>query len=238
MMRSWEKAKTKSLLNISSSQLPVVNMGYDFLIFDLDGTIADSQKDITSAINLVRNEYGCKPLTVKKVRSFLGSGVNALIDKAFPGPDKEIHKNALKRFKFHYGQTLTDTTVLYPGIEKTLKTLKSKKKAILSNKTEDFSQEIVKRLRISKYFIEVWGGDTAGVKKPDPKPVFDLMKIAGIKPDKTVLIGDSENDFRAAKAAGIASIAVLYGYSDIKQIKKFKPDYIIEKPEEIINIVR
>ncbi|MCL2390361.1 MAG: HAD-IA family hydrolase [Endomicrobia bacterium] len=212
-------------------------MGYDFLIFDLDGTVIDSQKDITSAINRVRKEFGFEPLTVEKVRSFLGSGVNALVDKAVPEHDKEIHKEALERFKFHYGQTLTDTTVAYTGIKKTLETLKDKKKAILSNKTEFFSHEIVKRLDLLKYFIEVWGGDTAGVKKPDPKPVLDLMKRAGVVPSKTVLIGDSENDFKAAKAAGTASIAVLYGYSNIEQIKKFKPDYIVEKPEEIIKIV-
>ncbi|MDR1696269.1 MAG: HAD-IA family hydrolase [Endomicrobium sp.] len=214
-------------------------MGYDFLIFDLDGTVIDSQKDISSAVNLVRREFGFEPLTVKEVRSFLGNGVKVLVGKTVPEHDEKTRKKALERFNFHYGRTLTDTTAAYAGIEKILKKLKAEKKtmAVLSNKTEIFSREIIKRLGLSKYFTEVWGGDTAGVKKPDPKPVLDLIKKAKAEPGKTVLIGDGENDVKAAKAAGIASIAVLYGYSDIKQINKFKPDYIAEKPEEIIKLV-
>lgn len=212
-------------------------MSYDFLIFDLDGTLVDSQKDITTAINDVRKKFGFEPLTIEKVRSYLGSGVKALVDRAVPEKNDELLSAALKEFKHYYAQCLTDTTVPYKGVEQMLASLKNKKKSILSNKTEIFSYEIVKRLGLLKYFVEVWGGDTAGVKKPDPKPIFDLIDKTGSDPAKTVMIGDSENDFKAAKAAGIASIAVLYGYSDLEFIKKCKPDYIVEKPEDIIQIV-
>jgi haloacid dehalogenase superfamily, subfamily IA, variant 3 with third motif having DD or ED/haloacid dehalogenase superfamily, subfamily IA, variant 1 with third motif having Dx(3-4)D or Dx(3-4)E len=212
-------------------------MAYDFLIFDLDGTIVDSQKDITFAVNSVRKDFGFEPLTIEKVRSYLGSGVKALVDKVVPEKSDEILKAALEKFKHHYAKCLTDTTVPYEGIEKTLKALKGKKKAILSNKTELFSCEILKRLELSKYFLEIWGGDTAGVKKPDPKPILDLIKITKADPRKTIMIGDSGNDFKAAKAAGVASLAVLYGYSDIAHIKQYNPDYIVSCPEEIVKIV-
>lgn len=212
-------------------------MGFDFLIFDLDGTIVDSQKDITSAVNAVRKEFGFEPLTLDKVRSFLGSGVKALVDKVVPEKSEDINRRALERFKFHYEKCLTDTTLPYKGIKEMLEALKGKKKAILSNKTEMFSYEIVKRLGLSDYFVEVWGGDTAGVKKPDPKPIFDLIKLTESELGKTVMIGDSDNDFKAAKAAGVASIAVLYGYSTPEQISKFAPDYTVSGPEEIIQIV-
>ncbi len=213
-------------------------MGYDFLIFDLDGTIVDSQKDITSAVNLVREEFGFEPLTIEKVRSFLGSGVKALVDKVVPEKSEEIHRAAFERFKVHYSQCLTDTTVPYRGIEELLKALPSKKKAVLSNKTEIFSCEILKRLNLSKYFVEIWGGDTAGVKKPDPKPILDLIDVTESDIKKTVMIGDSENDIRAAQAAGVASVAVLYGYTGFEQLKSFNPDYIVKTPQDIIEIVK
>lgn len=212
-------------------------MGYDFLIFDLDGTVIDSQRDIAFAVNKVRKELGFDPLSLEKIRSYLGNGVKALVGRAFPEKNGDILASALERFKFHYAGCLTDTTVPYEGMKEVLHMLSGKKKAILSNKMEIFSCEIVKRLGISQYFIEVWGGDTSGVKKPDPKPVFDLIKKTNSIPEKTIMIGDSENDIKAAKAAGIASLAVLYGYTDIARIKEHKPDYIVEKPEEIIKIV-
>ncbi len=212
-------------------------MGFDFLIFDLDGTIVDSQCDITTAVNCVRQEFGFEPLTIQKVRSYLGSGVRALVDRVVPEKSEEIHRQAFERFKFHYEKCLTDTTLPYKGIKEMLEALKTKKMAILSNKTEIFSYEILKRLDLADYFVEVWGGDTAGVKKPDPKPILDLVKLTGSDLKKTVMIGDSDNDFKAAKAAGVASIAVLYGYSTQERINKFSPDYIVSKPEEIIQIV-
>ncbi|MDR2426042.1 MAG: HAD-IA family hydrolase [Endomicrobium sp.] len=211
-------------------------MGYDFLIFDLDGTIVDSQRDITSAINAVRKDFGFKPLSIEKVRSFLGSGVKALVDKAVPDSNGEILSAALEKFKLHYFDCLTDTTVIYKGIEEMLNVLQDKKKAILSNKMEVFSYEIIKRLGLSKYFTQVWGGDTVGVKKPDPKPILDLIKKNGADLQKTIMIGDSANDIKAAKAAGIDSLAVLYGY-DSGQIKEYQPDYTAETPGDIIKFV-
>jgi phosphoglycolate phosphatase len=212
-------------------------MGFDFLIFDLDGTLIDSQRDITSAVNSVRKEYDFEYLHVEEVRSCLGSGVNALMSRTIPEKKGIVQAEVLEKFKFYYRRCLTDTTVIYNGIREMLEALKNKKKAVLSNKNEDFSCEIVKRLGISDYFVKVWGGDSAGVKKPAPKPIADLMNLTNSDISKTVMIGDSANDFLAAKAAGIPSIAVLYGYSGIEQIKQYNPDFTVKTPKDIIDIV-
>jgi phosphoglycolate phosphatase len=212
-------------------------VGFSFLIFDLDGTLIDSQRDITSAVNLVRKEYGFEYLTAKQVRSCLGNGVNALMNRAVPEKKGIVQAEVVEKFKFYYSRCLTDTTVVYNGVGEMLETLKNKTKAILSNKNEDFSCEIVKRLGISDYFAKVWGGDSAGVKKPDPKPFADLINLTNSDISKTVMIGDSANDFLAAKSAGILSIAVLYGYSNIEQIKQYKPDFTVKDPKDIIDIV-
>jgi phosphoglycolate phosphatase len=212
-------------------------MSFDFLIFDLDGTLIDSHGDIALSVNAVRKEYGFKCLQTSEVRSYLGSGVNALMDKSVPEKEEEAKFHIVERFEFYYKQHLTDTTVMFAGIRGMLEALKNKKKAILSNKLEDFSLEIVKRLGISDYFVKIWGGDTVGVKKPDPKPVLNLIKLTNSDISKTVMIGDSPNDFLAAKAAGIQSIAVVYGYSGIDQIRQCNPDFIVETPEDIVSIV-
>jgi phosphoglycolate phosphatase len=212
-------------------------MSFNFLIFDLDGTLIDSQEDITAAVNSVRKEYGFEYLHVEQVRSYLGNGVNALMNRAVPEKKGMVQAEVLEKFNFCYGRCLTDTTVVYNGIREMLEILKNKKKAVLSNKNENFSCEIVKRLGISSYFVKVWGGDSTGTKKPDPKPIADLINLTNSDVSKTVMIGDSANDFLAAEAAGIMSIAVLYGYSDIEQIKQYAPDFIVKDPKDIIDIV-
>ncbi|MDR1941358.1 MAG: HAD-IA family hydrolase [Endomicrobium sp.] len=211
---------------------------YDFVIFDLDGTLVDSQRDITSAVNSVRKEFNFAPLSIGQVRSFLGSGIKSLIERSVPcGNGKVCADDAVERFKFYYAKCLTDTTKAYGGITEMLDDLKDVKKAVLSNKTEIFSREILERLGILKYFSYVWGGDTIGVKKPDPQPILDLVKNSGISAAKTIMIGDSANDFKAAKSAGVACAAVMYGYSTAGQIAEFKPDFLIQKPSEIAQIV-
>jgi len=225
-------------------------MSFDFLIFDLDGTLIDSQRDITSAVNSVIEKYGFEHLSVEQVRFCLGSGVDTLMDKAVLEKiekkgiiKKEMVKSELlgvfvKLFNSYYEKCLTDTTVVYSGIIEMLEALKNKRKAILSNKSECFSREIVKRLKISDYFIEIWGGDSVkGTRKPDSKPITDLIKLTNSDVSKSIMIGDSVNDFLAAKAAGIPSVAVLYGYSDIEQLKQCNPDFIAKTPQDIIDIV-
>jgi phosphoglycolate phosphatase len=212
-------------------------MSFDFLIFDLDGTLVDSQTDLTFSVNCVRGEYGFEGLPVSQVRSYLGSGINALMDKAVPDKKEIVKQNVVDKFKFYYGQHLTDTTILFDGVKEMLTTLSDKRKAVLSNKNEDFSREILKRLGIFDYFVKVWGGDSIGVKKPNPTPILDLIKLTKSDISKTIMIGDSANDFLAAKAAGIPSIAVLYGFSDVDQIKQYNPDFTVKTAKDIVDIV-
>ncbi|MDR2192132.1 MAG: HAD-IA family hydrolase, partial [Endomicrobium sp.] len=199
---------------------------FDFIIFDLDGTLIDSQRDITSAVNCVRREFNFSPLDIDQVRACLGSGIKSLVERVVPGETLKNREDALEKFRFYYGKCLTDTTKPYDSVSETLEALKGVKKAVLSNKTETFSKEILDRLGLLKYFVEVWGGDTIGVKKPDPQPILDLIKNAQTYKSKTLMIGDSANDFKAAKAAGVKCAAALYGYSTLSQIQEFNTEYL------------
>jgi phosphoglycolate phosphatase len=212
-------------------------MGFDFLIYDLDGTLVDSLGDIASSVNSVREDNGFKHLPLKQIRSYLGSGVNALISKAIPDKDETFKQNAVEKFKSYYKQHLLDTTIMFDGIKEMLGSLKDKKKAILTNKNEVYARDIVKEFGIASYFVEVWGGDTLNVRKPDPKTILELVRTTKSELSKTVMIGDSANDFLVARSAGITSLAVAYGYCDLDQIKAYKPDFIVKTPQEIIDIV-
>jgi phosphoglycolate phosphatase len=215
-------------------------MGFNFLIFDLDGTLIDSLKDITTAINSIREKYGFEErLSGEQLRSYLGSGIDLLLKKAVSEKEgvKIDKMKIIEEFKFYYGKCLTNTTIIYDGVTEMLEALKGKKKAILSNKPESLCYEAVKRLGISDYFDVIWGGDSTSARKPDPKPVMDLIKHTASEISEAAMIGDSANDFLAAKAAGIPLIAVTYGYSDIEQIKQYNPEFIVETPKDIIDIV-
>ncbi|MCA6085811.1 HAD family hydrolase [Candidatus Endomicrobiellum agilis] len=212
-------------------------MGFDFLIYDLDGTLVDSLGDIASSVNSVRKDNGFDYLSLEQVRSYVGSGVNALISKAIPGKDEKFKQNTVDSFNSYYKRRMFDTTVMFSGVKEMLESLKDKKKAILTNKTEVYAKDIVRNLGISDYFVEVWGGDTLDIRKPDPKTILELAKNTKSDLSKTVMIGDSANDFLVAKAAGVASIAVSYGYCDFEQIEFYKPDFIVKKPQEIVSIV-
>jgi phosphoglycolate phosphatase len=211
-------------------------MSYDFLIFDLDGTLVDSQNDLRDVVNLIRADYALDPLGVEQVRSYLGNGVNSLMEQIVP-LSHVSNRELIEKFIFYYNQHLTNFTVLYDGVKEMLDALKSKKKAILSNKPQAFCKEIASRLAISDYFLDIWGGDTLKVKKPDPETIFYLVKITNSDITKTIMIGDSVNDFLVAKQAGIDSIAMSYGYATKEQIDFYKPTFIANSVEDIINIV-
>ncbi|MDR3306739.1 MAG: HAD-IA family hydrolase [Endomicrobium sp.] len=211
-------------------------MGFDFLIYDLDGTLVDSLGDIASSVNLVREDNGLEHLSLKQIRSYLGSGINALISEAIPGEGEKFRQNAVEGFKSYYKRRMFDTTVMFSGVKEMLESLKDKKKAVLTNKNEVYAKEIVKELGLVGYFVEVWGGDTLDVRKPDPKTILELVKTTKSNLSKTVMIGDSTNDFLVAKAAGVASIAVSYGYCGLAQIESYKPDFIVKTPQEIIDV--
>jgi phosphoglycolate phosphatase len=211
-------------------------MGFDFLIYDLDGTLVDSLGDIASSVNSVREDNGLEHLSLKQIRSYLGSGVNALISKAIPDKSEKVKQN-VDGFKYYYKRRMLDNTVMFSGVKEMLESLKDKKKAILTNKNEVYAKEIVEKLGIADYFVEVWGGDTLDVRKPDPKTILELVKTTKSKLSKAVMIGDSANDFLVAKAAGVHIIAVAYGYCDLDQIKAYSPEYIVKTPQEIADIV-
>ncbi len=212
-------------------------MPIKLIIFDLDGTLIDSSIDIANAINYAIEPYGARPITVKETISLVGEGITRLIEKLIERESINADRNALtERFLEHYSAHLIDNTTIYPGVRETLQKLKDYKKAVISNKREALSTKILNDLGLLKYLDLVVGSDTTPERKPSPIPILHVLSRLNIKPEETVIVGDSNFDIEAGKAAGIKTIAVTYGYRPLDLLKG--ADFIIDRMDELIDIFR
>ncbi len=215
----------------------VLNNKIKLVIFDLDGTLVDSKYDLTDSVNFTRKQYGFNPLPADKVASYLGSGITALVKAVLADLKTEDFGLAVKMFKDNYAKHLTDKTLAYDGVKEMLLNI-SQPKVLLSNKDEKFSKQILETLGLSQYFTEMYGGDSFKEKKPNPLPVYEIMKKFSLNKENVVMIGDGTNDIMVGKNAGITTIGVLYGYSSQEQLNNLAPTHIAKNPKEIATIIK
>ncbi len=210
------------------------------LIFDLDGTLADTARDIADALNYAITPFSPKTYSVEETKAMVGSGISNLLQSliaASPSAnDRDAKEEVTKRFLEFYSAHLLDNTKLYPHVKETLSGLGAYKKAVLSNKRETYSREIMDRLEILEYFDTVWGSDSVREKKPSPVPVLDLIKKYEVSKAEAALIGDSNYDVDAGKAAGIMVIGASYGFRSVDYLKE--ADFIIDSFDKIPGIIK
>ncbi len=201
------------------------------IIFDLDGTLVDSSVDLTNALNFALEPSGLEKLTAKQTKQLVGEGITKLIENLL-GPERhDMHSGMLDRFMDYYSSHLIDHTRPYPGVTETLAGLCDYKKAVVSNKRESLSREVLQRLGLLTYFDLVFGSDSAGAKKPSPAPLLKAMQVLSCGPRETMIIGDSNFDIEAGKAAGTSTCAVTYGFRDVRLLQG--ADSFIESFSEI-----
>ncbi len=181
-------------------------------MFDLDGTLVDSSVDITHALNFAVGPYGIGQMSVQETIGLVGEGLTRLIEKVLGNERTALVPEALDRFVGYYSEHLTDFTLPYPGVRETLERLGKYRKAVISNKRESLSRKLLGRLGLAKYFDSILGSDSAEEKKPSPKPLMKVLDSFSLKPDEAVIVGDSNFDICAGKAAGVRTIAVSYGF--------------------------
>jgi phosphoglycolate phosphatase len=229
-------------------------MSIALVIFDLDGTLIDSSVDITNALNHALSPYAVHPLTVEETIRMVGEGIPRLIEKVvgpkgngvllkavnqFPGdPQKlqEIRADVKNRFIEYYSGHILDHTKEYPGVRETLEQLGSYRKAVISNKMESLSRKILDGLGLSRYFECVIGSDSTPEKKPSPLPVQKVLSDLHMKPDQAVMVGDSNFDVDAGKAAGVLTVAVTYGYRPRAVIAN--ADYLIDRMIDLVPLLK
>jgi len=206
------------------------------IIFDLDGTLVDTSEDIANALNAALLPLGSGPLGVEETKALVGEGITRLIEKAL-GPEGVGRRDeAVGRFLEHYSAHLLDHSRPYPRVEETLRKLPGMKKAVLSNKKEDLSRRLLDGLGLLKHFDLVAGSDTTPEKKPSPLAVEHVLKALGISARDAVLVGDSDLDIQAGRAAGLATVAAAYGYRGRDALRG--ADHLIEDIGELLPLLR
>lgn len=207
----------------------------DLLIFDLDGTLIESKWDIAKAVNLTLADLGMPVRAQEEIFGFVGDGVKRLLRLAVGEENQSRYDEALRVFRGHYLAHCLDCTRFYPGIETVLTHFAGKHKAVATNKSLEYTTKILQGLGAG-HFSYVVGGDNGYGLKPEPGMLLKILDALDVRKERTVLIGDSTNDINGGHNAGIKVCAVGYGMGNRERMAACRPEWFIERPEELIEL--
>lgn len=210
----------------------------DTIIFDLDGTLLNTLNDLHYCLNETLKRYNLPLKTYDQTRQYVGNGIKTLINRALDDNHKELLDDAFKTFLELYEIHQLDTTKPYEGIIDLVIKLSKRniKMAIVSNKIEKAVNEICKPIFYPS--IKVMLGETNTLKrKPAPDMVYEAIKRLNSNPNNVLFVGDSETDIQTAKNANVKVCAVSWGFRDKDTLLKLEPDYLIDKPNQLLDLL-
>lgn len=198
------------------------------IVFDLDGTLADSLPDLAAAANYTCRTLGLPEHSASAVQQMIGGGEKTFVQRFIGADHQGLFEAALHLYLDYYSRHCGDHTRLYPGVRETLAALSSKRLAVLSNKMERLSRQVVEVLGIASFFEAVKGGDSYAALKPAPMGLAALIAELGETPARTLMVGDKPADILTGRGAGAHTLAVTYGYGEFKSLQAASPDIIID----------
>ncbi len=207
-------------------------MGSVTVIFDLDGTLVDTAPDLCHALNHVLEQEGYPPLALEKMRPHVALGAAQIMAAGLYEAGAKVPENVfhdmVARMVAHYEAHIAVDSRIYPGIEAVLTGMQRQNMtlAVCTNKYEHLAEKLLQEIGLRDYFRAVAGGDSYPVKKPDPGHLTSLLEQVNGRPERAVMVGDSDTDIAAARGAGIPVVAVTYGYSH-EPIEMFAPDIVL-----------
>ncbi len=190
------------------------------VLFDLDGTLADTARDLCHTMNILLKLHGREAVPDSLVRNFLGAGARKIMERGFEATGAPATSAFLDQlfdeFLEHYSAHIADRTVLFPGVREQLNALSSAgaRLAVCTNKPEHLTHRLLNALNVAHFFPVVIGGDTLDVRKPDPRHLYEAIERSGGTVEAAIMVGDSGPDIEAARAASLPSICVSFGYTD------------------------
>lgn len=184
------------------------------IVYDLDGTLVDTLADIAEAANHMLRTLGQPGVSSESVRGYIGSGVRDLVGRCLQTSEPRRIDQGVAIYRAYYARHFADHSRLYPGAEAVLEHFKARRQAVLTNKPNPFSTDLLKTLGVDGYFFAIVGGESDYPKKPDPTAIRALMAQADAAADDTVLIGDSLIDLHTGRNAGVLTVAVTHGFGE------------------------
>jgi phosphoglycolate phosphatase len=224
-------------------QHPIPAKQVKLLVFDLDGTLIDSRQDLVNSVNAALRFLDRPELPSEVIASLVGDGAPVLVRRALGDPvDESLILRGLEYFITYYREHKLDHTTLYPGIPEALRSLQGRnglvrKMAVLSNKPVRPAQGIVEALGIAPFFPIVYGGNSFDTKKPDPLGIQTILAETGMKPEETLMIGDSAVDILTGRNAGTFTCGVTYGFA-LHTLCEVPPDAIVDSPQELAQLLK
>jgi len=205
----------------------------DLVMFDLDGTLADTGRDLANAVNYTRSYFNLEPLPESIVFAHVGRGVEYLLKHALPEEDPVRFRRVMSVFLRRYEEHLLDTTVLYPSVHTVLEYFRSKRRVVVSNKMYRLTLEVLRGLGLEREFDAILGGDSAPEKKPHPALINGVLHRFQITATDALMVGDGDTDIEAGKRAGVVTCGVTYGLGNEEDLRAAGPDFLIDDLSEL-----
>ncbi|MEJ2622341.1 MAG: phosphoglycolate phosphatase [Candidatus Thiodiazotropha sp.] len=216
----------------------------EMILIDVDGTLVDSVPDLAYCVDEMMKQLGRPVQGEEKVRDWVGNGVERLVRRALIGqlngePDETDFTKAYPIFLELYAENTSQRSVLYPGVREALDYLKGEgyRLGCVTNKAAQFTLPLLKDLGVHDDFEIIIAGDTLPKKKPDPLPLLHAAENLGIDPSAALMVGDSQSDVKAARAASFQIVCMSYGYNHGEDIRNYNPDAVIDSLIEIKGIL-
>ncbi len=213
----------------------------DAVLFDLDGTLADTAADLGAVLNRLRTEAGHAPLPADIIRPHVSKGVRGLLGIGFAlAPGDDGYADLHQRFLACYGGSLCVATRLFEGIAELLESLEAQsiKWGVVTNKTSRYTLPVMEALGLARRAACIVSGDSSPRPKPAPDPLWLASTLAGVVPGRCLYVGDDLRDMQAARAAGMGAIAAAWGYlGDGLPLEEWGADTIIQSPADLAGLL-
>jgi phosphoglycolate phosphatase len=209
------------------------------VLFDLDGTLADTLADLVNATNWALAQLGCPTHAADRYRYMVGDGARQLCARALPSDRQDLLDQTVKLMRGRYAAHWADQTLLYPGIQETIATLAGRgfRLAVLSNKPDDFTKQVVAHYFQPNPFHAVSGQKPGVPLKPDPTAALEIARRLEVPAAEWMYLGDTNTDVQTARGAGMFPVGVLWGFRGRAELLENGAQALVERPEQILPLL-